>query len=931
MKLLSRAGRRTVSLVTASVLGCAAAVGPAAAPAAAAVPAPAGLTTAGQPCATAEPGPYLSPVLLNDAQAVVLRGTFDRTGAGAAPRADFQVWDVADPAHPQQWLRDVGEQSDQVYVQLEDPSKQLDGVTYAWRVRVLDGADASPWSGTCHFTVDRSGGPAPTVASAEYPAGSWDDAHGAVGVPGTFTFTPASDDTVSYRYQLYSGELWNETVEATVAAERLGGPASVRWTPRAASYHSLTVYAVDRAGNHSPAARHEFHVRETRPSVYSSDYRDWGDANLDYNVGVPGAFELRSGLADTASFAWRIDQDGPSGTVPAKADGTATAMIAPTRAGRQTLYVHSVTRDGTAHADRAYPFLVDDGPRVTDDTGDTGGPVVLIGSSHTFRLTPRAPNVRAYLYWPKYFDDTGAEPVEKATLPARTDGTADLTWTATATRLDGLYVQSRSADGHLSEPRYTRLSVDGAWPTVTRSGGVDFGTPATFTARTRMVKPVEYEAVLDWDPATKRVIKAAADGSATFTYTAPKAGQHYVSVVARNAAGVTTDGNAVGWTVTDRPRVTSTEFPEDGVGRLAPGVFTFSPRLPGTTRYEYSVNDSAYTSIAAQSDGTAKLTWTPPAAGTHQLLVRSVTAGGVRSMSTGYGFKVEALPPPPVTNLKATGGVGSAALSWTLPSILDLSQVIVRRATGTTAPSSPTSGTAVYAGTGRSVTATGLASGTTYTFRVWVKDRGGRYSTVAPSVRLTGTRATIGSNVTALAYGSAVTVTGKLVRADTGAAIGGASVQLYGRRKGSTAWTLIATATSNSYGNLAYSHKPSWSLDYKWVYRNSVTYQGSESALRTVGVKTTISASLSRTSVALGGSVTLSGKVSPSHAGKYVYLQRYVNGRWTTVANRTLSSTSGYSFAIKPSARGTYTYRVHKPADTDHLAGYSVTRSFKVS
>jgi hypothetical protein len=924
MRTPPRARHRITALIMASALGCGAAVGLTAAPAAAAVAAPTDLKTASQPCATAEPGPYLSPGRLNDAQAVVLRGTFDRAGEGAGLQADFQVWDVADPEHPQQWLRGIGEQSDEVYVQLEDEAKQLDGVTYAWRVRVLDGADASPWSSTCYFTVDRSGGPAPSVTSAEYPAGSWDNANGAIGVPGVFTLTATADDTVSYRYRFYSSELYDESVESTVDAEGLGGPATVRWTPRAAGYHSLTVYAIDRAGNSSQAAYYEFYVKETRPSILSSAYPDWG-SNLDYNVGVPGAFELTATVADTASFVWRIDEDGPSGTVPAGADGTATAMIAPTRGGRQILYVHSVTRDGTAHADRAYTFLVDNGPTVTGDTGGT----VTIGSSLTFRLAPRAPSVEAYLYWPEY---SGLEerPVEKTTVPARADGTADFTWTATETGIAGLRIQSRSEDGTLSEPRWQWVSVDGAMPTVTRTGGDAVGTPATFRASTRMANVAEYVATFNGDEATRQVLRPAADGGVTFGFTPTRSGYNYVTVVARNAAGVQTERNGLSWSATNGPKVGSTDFPANGTGRLAPGTFTFTPRLPGTTAYEYSVNYSTYTTVAARADGTATLTWTPPAAGTYLLNVRSVTAGGTRSMTTPYGFKVEVGAPPAVSNFKATGGVGSAALSWTLPPIIDLDQVIVRRATGTTAPSSPTTGTAVYAGTGSSVTVTGLASGTTYTFRAWVKDRSGKYSATAPAVTLIGSKTTISSNLTALTYGSAVTVTGKVVRADTGAAITGAPVQLYGRRKGTTTWTLIATATSNSYGNLAYSHKPSWSLDYKWVYRNSTTYAGSESSLRALGVKTNVSATLSKTSFALGRSVTLSGSVSPSHAGKTVYLQRYVNGSWSTVTSKALSSTSTYSFTIKPSSKRTYYYRVYKPADTNHLAGYSGTRSFKV-
>ena len=62
-----------------------------------------------------------------------------------------------------------------------------------------------------------------------------------------------------------------------------------------------------------------------------------------------------------------------------------------------------------------------------------------------------------------------------------------------------------------------------------------------------------------------------------------------------------------------------------------------------------------------------------------------------------------------------------------------------------------------------------------------------------------------------------------------------------------------------------------------------------------------------------------------------VYLQRYLGGgRWQNVTSKALSSSSGYSFTIKPTWKGTLYYRVYKPADTDHLAGYSAIRNFKV-
>ncbi|MFG2052346.1 hypothetical protein ACGFIW_33555 [Micromonospora sp. NPDC048935] len=635
MRTPSPARRRITAVIAASALVSAAVVGLAASPAAAALSAPTNLQTADQPCATAAPGPYLSPVRLNDANAVVLKGTLSGADEGAELQADFQVWDITHPEQPQQWLTGLAPSNGEVAIQLEDASRQLDGVTYAWRVRVLDGATATSWSGTCYFTVDRTGGPAPTVASAVYPAGWWDNASGAIGVPGTFTLTSASADTVSYRYEFYTSELSEQLPAGTVDADGLGGPATVEWTPRAAGYHSVSVYAIDRAGNYSEHAYYAYYVKETRPSIFSSAYPE-GTPNLDYNIGVAGAFELRSNVADTASLAWRIDEGGPSGTVPAAADGTATAMIAPTRAGQQTLYVHSVTRDGTAHAPRAYQFTVDDGPRLTGDV-DRG---VTIGSALNFHLAPRSPQVRAYVYWVEH-GGLFPPPIEKITIPARADGTADLTWIAKDTSVNGLRIQSRSADGTLSVPRWNHISVDGASPTVTRTGGTDVGTTATFTARTAMANVTEYVATLNADEATKQVVRPAADGSATFTYTPTKGGYTYVKVFARNADGVQTDEGGTSWSVLDGPRVTSTDFPTTGAGRLAPGTFAFAPRLPGTTAYEYSINFGPYAPLAARADGTATLTWTPQDVGWYYLTVRSVTASGARSGLTQYSFQIE--------------------------------------------------------------------------------------------------------------------------------------------------------------------------------------------------------------------------------------------------------------------------------------------------
>lgn len=223
----------------------------------------------------------------------------------------------------------------------------------------------------------------------------------------------------------------------------------------------------------------------------------------------------------------------------------------------------------------------------------------------------------------------------------------------------------------------------------------------------------------------------------------------------------------------------------------------------------------------------------------YRLVVDGVrdTSGETQAERFTSTFSTVDTAPDPVTNFMATGGLREASLSWTVPSIPDLDQVIVRRATGTTPPSSVTSGTAVYEGTGSSVTVSGLTEGTTYTFAAWVRDRAGKLSSPS-TLTLTGSAVTISSSAKTLRYGSSVSITGQLTQPDTGAAITGASVQLYGRPEGSTTWSLVGTATSSSTGYLSLSHQPNASTDYQWIYSGSTAYTGADSPLRTVQVRT---------------------------------------------------------------------------------------------
>ena len=655
--------RRLLALATTSLLASGAVVGLGAAPAAAAAGAPTDLLTAGESCARQAPGPYLSPGLLGAARAVWLEASYPGDTASAEVEGQFEVWDVASDQTRHTWRDRTS--SNRIRVQLEDPSRQLDGVTYAWRARVVDGDQTSPWSATCYYTVDRDGGKAPVVSSEQYPAGS--KPHGGPGVEGTFTMAAPSADTVSYEYRFASNEWGSDAEWVTRPAPAPGAPLTIKYTPMFVNGYALGVYAVDRAGNRSEMAGYDFWVRDTRVTTYSTAYPTGDAVNLDYNVGVPGEFTF-DGSDDIETIEWRIE-DGPSGRVKADANGDATVLIAPTKAGPNRLEAWGVTAGGSAYPDNAYTFTVDDGPTVTTDVERP-----WIGSTVKVTAKPRTAGVVAYDYWLFSHAEGGGVP-RPVTVPAKADHTAEFRFTVTDFEQQGLYVQSRTADGTTSVARYTSLPAEGAEPQVRRTGGDEPGTTATFVASTDMVGVAKYTIELDGVPA--RTLPAAADGTVRFEHPVTRTGPHQLRIWATNAAGIRTATGGTTWTVSNGPKITSAEFPATGAGRLVPGTFTFTPRLPVVTHYEYSINNGPLGKLTAKADGTATLGWTPAAAGTYTLLTRSYN-GSASSQLTTYKFrvapaavKVASVGPATVT----TGAVRTITLRGTALHRKDVLQV----------------------------------------------------------------------------------------------------------------------------------------------------------------------------------------------------------------------------------------------------------------
>lgn len=190
----------------------------------------------------------------------------------------------------------------------------------SWRVRANDGQAWSAWSdegegSACQFVYDRSAPEQPVVTSPDFP----DDTvpSGGAGRYATFTMDSPSDDVVTYRYNLLGGP-----VMSAEPAEP-GGPVSVRLLPTDSGTSSLTVQAVDRAGNASPPTTFYFRVKSAAGPVGEWTLADpAGSLTAAATTGTPA----RTGIGVTFGGA------APSGTALASTahlDGTGHGFLTP--------------------------------------------------------------------------------------------------------------------------------------------------------------------------------------------------------------------------------------------------------------------------------------------------------------------------------------------------------------------------------------------------------------------------------------------------------------------------------------------------------------------------------------------------------------------------------------------------------------------------
>lgn len=142
---------------------------------------------------------------------------------------------------------------------------------------------------------------------------------------------------------------------------------------------------------------------------------------------------------------------------------------------------------------------------------------------------------------------------------------------------------------------------------------------------------------------TTTTVKASADGSAVTKVPLDGADGSFFMVSSTSADGWVSAQRwwSTGYVDTS-PTVSSDVYVENGTsgGTATPGTFTFAPKVKGVVRYTYAFNGGAGTTVKADGQGDAQISWTPPQSGWYDLEVYGTTKDGTQLAPYEYYFTV---------------------------------------------------------------------------------------------------------------------------------------------------------------------------------------------------------------------------------------------------------------------------------------------------
>ncbi|MBV1853254.1 hypothetical protein [Catellatospora tritici] len=401
------------------------------------------------------------------------------------------------------------------------------------------------------------------------------------------------------------------------------------WTSRAYDGHDYSAWAKPcfvKIDAKAPPA----------PKVTSAQYPNDGQPHT--GAGLPGTFTFSArGTKDVVGYYWGRYGDTYN-YVPAPAPGAdATLQFTPT-SFMENLSVQSVDKAGNRSPKTEYEFYVrSSAPYVVVEAVGVGV------SGSTLDIHRGDPDTTEFGY------SIGGGPETR--VPANADGPTHVDVVFSSLGYTDVTVKAYAGTELIGASRQDVMvrdlprieSADFAWPEV--EGQV--GRPGTFTFRPGRPDVVAYEYGFLYHSDLQR-IDAAADGTATLTWTPTEPDWYMLNVRSIGADGTVSETNQFQFNVIDtKPVVRSSTYPDywAGGGVGVPGEFEFDTAMPDAAAYVYRFNDGAEQVVEIEWPYTmAQVTLTPDHSGTNTLSVQTRFADGTFSPVREYVFQVSDAP-----------------------------------------------------------------------------------------------------------------------------------------------------------------------------------------------------------------------------------------------------------------------------------------------
>ena len=173
------------------------------------------------------------------------------------------------------------------------------------------------------------------------------------------------------------------------------------------------------------------------------------------------------------------------------------------------------------------------------------------------------------------------------------------------------------------------------------------------------------------------------------------------------------------------------------LGWVNPTTATFTGtvirRALGTTAPATAGSGTSIANVAKPGHGFVDLKVAPGTTYSYALFTHDGVPRYSRRVIKTVTTLKDVTAPATVTGLTPTPGTTQVLLSWVNPTAADFTNVVIRRATGSTPPATATAGDAVatLATPANAFADRGLASGTAYSYSVFARDAGPNYATPA--------------------------------------------------------------------------------------------------------------------------------------------------------------------------------------------------------